>query len=95
MLDGQETYMLDVESTINKSYIFKVWLAALFGWLLNQHQLRPIYSYDYYGNPVDTGTDIFLMKMTGGDLWVHWMGTNSSITRPGKLTVCDMENGDL
>ena len=27
---------------------------------------RSIYSYDEYGNPVETGTDIFLMKMTGG-----------------------------
>ena len=28
-------------------------------------KLRPIYSYDYYGNPLDTGMDIFQMKMTG------------------------------
>lgn len=27
--------------------------------------LRPITSYDEYDNPVETGTDIFRMKMTG------------------------------
>ncbi|CAK8996521.1 unnamed protein product [Durusdinium trenchii] len=29
----------------------------------------PVYSFDEYENPVETGTDVFLMKMTGRDLF--------------------------
>ena len=39
---------------------------------MKNHQLvnlRPITSYDEYDNPVETGTDIFRMKMTGVAAW--------------------------
>eukprot|EP00435_Cladocopium_sp_Y103_P074591 s70_g49.t1 len=57
----------------------------------------PIYSYDYYGNPLDTGTDIFLMKMTGGyhgllekQLMVNYLQNNSYI-----VTNLSVESRDL